>query len=102
MKIVGTRDGLATPNEVRQNASKLPGHTRWIWIDGGNHCQFGWYGFQPGDRFATIDASRQRHVMVDAMLELMRDVERDGQPPLVGDDRRGIPFRGRAPADIGL
>ncbi|MBA3890466.1 MAG: hypothetical protein H0X64_08040 [Gemmatimonadaceae bacterium] len=44
---VGTRDGLASPAEVRGNAGLLPAHTRWIWIEGGNHFQFGWYGFQP-------------------------------------------------------
>lgn len=75
IKIASTRDGLATPDEVRQNAAMLPGHTRWIWIEGGNHSRFGWYGFQPGDRLATIPASAQRQRMIDAVLATLHAVE---------------------------
>jgi pimeloyl-ACP methyl ester carboxylesterase len=71
-KIVGTRDGLASPEEVRQNASLLPGHTTWIWVEGGNHSQFGWYGFQPLDRRATIPAAAQREIMIEGVLDLLR------------------------------
>jgi pimeloyl-ACP methyl ester carboxylesterase len=67
-KVVGTRDGLASPEEVRANQQKLPPHTRWVWVDGGNHSQFGWYGFQPGDRFARISRDAQQQLMLRAML----------------------------------
>jgi pimeloyl-ACP methyl ester carboxylesterase len=40
-KISGTHDGLASREEVEANRSKLPPTTRWVWIDGGNHSQFG-------------------------------------------------------------
>ena len=72
-KIVGTRDGLASPAEVRHNARLLPAHTRWLWVDGGNHSQFGWYGFQPLDRRPRIDASIQRSTMIDGVLELLHN-----------------------------
>lgn len=71
-KIVGTRDGLASPDEVRQNAHLLPPHTRWIWIEGGNHSQFGWYGFQPMDRRARIPAAQQRNIMARGVMDLMQ------------------------------
>lgn len=71
-KIVGTRDGLASPAEVEANRSKLPAHTRWVWIPGGNHSQFGWYGFQPGDHRATIAATTQRALMTEAVLDALR------------------------------
>lgn len=71
-KIVGTRDGLASPEEVEGNRSKLPAATRWIWIEGGNHSHFGWYGFQPGDRRATMPAGQQRDTMVRAVLDALR------------------------------
>jgi pimeloyl-ACP methyl ester carboxylesterase len=71
-KIVGTRDGLATPAEVRGNASLLPPQTRWIWVDGGNHSQFGWYGFQPMDRRPRVSAAEQRSAMLDGVLDLLR------------------------------
>lgn len=70
-KIVGTRDGLATPAEVRRNAALLPPQTRWVWVEGGNHSQFGWYGFQPMDRPARLDGPTQRRIMIDAVLDLL-------------------------------
>jgi hypothetical protein len=72
-KIAGTRDGLASPGEVRQNADLLPLHTRWIWIEGGNHSQFGWYGFQPLDRRPRVSASMQRAVMIEGVLDMMHN-----------------------------
>lgn len=74
-KIVGTRDGLATPAEVEQNASLLPPHTRWLWVEGGNHSQFGWYGFQPMDRWPELGAAEQRAIMIQGVLDLLREVE---------------------------
>ena len=74
VKIVGTHDGLASRGEVEENAAKLPATTRWIWVEGGNHSQFGWYGFQPGDWPAAIEPSVQRQVMIDAVLEMLRQV----------------------------
>lgn len=74
-KIVGTRDGLASPDEVRQNAHLLPAQTRWVWVEGGNHSQFGWYGFQPLDRWAEISAAEQRSIMTQAVLDLLHSVD---------------------------
>ena len=79
-KIVGTRDGLASPAEVNANSGKLPKETRWVWIEGGNHSRFGWYGFQPGDRRATIPASEQRTSMIRAVLEAMTRASAQSQP----------------------
>jgi predicted alpha/beta-hydrolase family hydrolase len=70
-KIVGTRDGLASRAEVERNRAKLPADTRWVWIEGGNHSQFGWYGFQPGDHRATIDADVQRATMIHAVIDAL-------------------------------
>ncbi len=67
-KIVGTRDGLASRDEVEANRAKLPAATHWVWVEGGNHSQFGWYGFQPGDRRATIEAAAQRAAMIEAVI----------------------------------
>jgi len=78
-KIVGTHDGLASRAEVEGNRDKLPLSTRWEWIEGGNHSQFGWYGFQPGDRWAHIDATAQRDIMIRRVLELLAEVT--GHPP---------------------
>ena len=76
----GTRDGLATPADVERNRAKLPAATRWVWIEGGNHSQFGWYGFQPGDRRATVSAGQQREVMVRAVLDALRTAAIETKP----------------------
>ncbi len=76
-KIVGTRDGLASPDEVRDNRHLLPASTHWVWIEGGNHSQFGWYGFQPGDRFARITRGQQHTAMINAVLAALRQVKRN-------------------------
>lgn len=75
-KIVGTRDGLASPDEVNANRHNLPPSTRWVWVEGGNHSQFGWYGFQPGDRLAHIPADQQRLEMIQAVLATMQAASR--------------------------
>lgn len=71
-KIVGTKDGVATLEKAEANRKLLPPNTRWIQIEGGNHSQFGWYGFQPGDRFASISRDAQHRQMIDAVLETLR------------------------------
>jgi pimeloyl-ACP methyl ester carboxylesterase len=70
-KVAGTRDGLASRTAVEANRAKLPAATRWVWIEGGNHSQFGWYGFQPGDRRAEIDAETQRATMIQAVIDAL-------------------------------
>ncbi|MDQ3081145.1 MAG: alpha/beta hydrolase, partial [Gemmatimonadota bacterium] len=73
-KIVGTRDGLASPDEVRANQHLLPPSTHWVWIEGGNHSQFGWYGFQPGDRFARVSRGEQQAAMIRQVIAALRRV----------------------------
>ena len=70
-KVVGTRDGLASRAAVEANRTKLPAATRWVWIEGGNHSQFGWYGFQPGDRRARIAPATQRATMIQAVIDAL-------------------------------
>ena len=67
-KIVASRDGLATPARVQGSAANLPPDTTWVRIEGGNHSQFGHYGFQPGDRPAKISREEQQRRVLDAML----------------------------------
>jgi pimeloyl-ACP methyl ester carboxylesterase len=79
-KVVGTHDGIAPEQASNDNRHLLPAATRWIRIEGGNHSQFGWYGFQPGDHFAGIEAAEQRARMVAAILDMLRAVA-DSAPP---------------------
>lgn len=70
-KVYGTRDGVASPDAVAANRGLLPGNTRWVAIDGGNHSQFGYYGSQLFDGTPTISRERQqeltRAVLADAL-----------------------------------
>jgi len=77
-KIVGTRDGLASPAEVQANAPLVPMETVWTWVEGGNHSGFGWYGFQPGDRRSTIPVEEQREQMIKAVIAALRRMNGEG------------------------
>ncbi len=83
-KVAGTRDGLASPAEVKANARLLPTATHWVWIEGGNHSQFGWYGFQPGDRRSTIAAATQRSITREAVLASLRAADSIQPAPMKG------------------
>ncbi len=76
-KIVGTRDGIARPAGVEANRARLPAATRWVWVEGGNHSQFGWYGFQPGDRRASVSADSQHTVTIGAVLAALAEARRN-------------------------
>jgi Predicted hydrolase of the alpha/beta-hydrolase fold len=70
-KVYATNDGLASPGEVRRYAVNLPPQTRWVEIMGGNHSQFGWYGFQVGDHKATIGHAEQQAQLAEAVLSAL-------------------------------
>lgn len=69
--IYGTRDGLATQDELTASRALLPPDTVWVAIEGGNHAQFGWYGPQNGDNEATISREEQQTQIIDATAELL-------------------------------
>lgn len=73
-KVYGSRDGLASEEEVRQFATNLPTATRFTRVDGGNHAQFGWYGRQVGDRAAAISREEQQRQTVGAIVDQLRRV----------------------------
>ena len=71
-KILGTRDAVADLEKSEANRHLLPASTRWILLEGGNHSQFGWYGFQPGDRTATLGRAAQQAATIAAVREALR------------------------------
>lgn len=70
-KVLGTHDWIASIERSERNRHLLPGHTRWVILDGANHSQFGHYGFQPGDRFAAISRERQQELVVNEIQETL-------------------------------
>jgi pimeloyl-ACP methyl ester carboxylesterase len=77
-KILATLDWVASPGRARENAARLPPGTKWVLIEGGNHSQFGYYGFQFGDRFATISRDQQQSALVAAVVTALRSGDLSG------------------------
>ena len=67
-RIYGTRDTVADVEKLEANRINLPPDIMDVRIDGGNHSQFGHYGFQPGDWPATISREDQQRQTLTAVL----------------------------------
>src|SRR5438094_1121795 len=70
-RVYGTRDTVVGPDTRQQTSSNLPPATRMVEIDGGNHSQFGYYGFQPGDSAATITREAQQRLTRQALTDAL-------------------------------
>jgi pimeloyl-ACP methyl ester carboxylesterase len=73
-KVYGTRDTVADVDKIMANRAQLPAAARMVPIDGGNHSQFGYYGFQPGDWPATIAREEQQRQTLEALVAMLRAV----------------------------
>ncbi len=74
-KVSAGEDGLASPEEIKQFAPNLPVHTNFVMIKGGNHSQFGYYGFQLGSGTATISREEQQQKLFAAALNMLNEIE---------------------------
>lgn len=71
LSILGSEDqvlNMDSYNKAKPKAKNL----KQVVIDGGNHCQFGSYGFQKGDGEATITPENQQKQTADAILNFVR------------------------------
>jgi predicted alpha/beta-hydrolase family hydrolase len=75
-RVYGTRDTVADLDQLQQTRDNLPSSTRMVAIDGGNHSQFGYYGFQPGDSPATITRDTQQRLTRQALTDALEAVAR--------------------------
>ena len=71
-KVVGTNDRIAPIARSEENRALLPTSTRWVRIEGANHSQFGWYGFQPGDGMADVSREEQHATVINAVNAALR------------------------------
>ena len=71
-RVYGTRDTVADVDKLERTRPNLPPSTRIVAIDGANHSQFGYYGFQPGDWPATISREAQQAITRAALLDALR------------------------------
>ncbi|MEX2149796.1 MAG: alpha/beta hydrolase [Steroidobacteraceae bacterium] len=75
-KIYATHDGMAAAGKVLANKAKLPAHTRWVEIEGGNHAQFGRYIEPLADGEASISREQQEALTRSAIIRLLDEVEK--------------------------
>lgn len=71
IKIYASNDGIAAPEKVESGRARLPAHTEWLRIEGGNHAQFGHYSNQPGDGDAAISREAQQRIIRDALVRAL-------------------------------
>lgn len=74
LSLVGSRDGVINRKRLEGGRRFIPGRLKEVVIEGGNHAQFGSYGFQAGDGAATITAGDQRDETVRAILDWMKSL----------------------------
>jgi hypothetical protein len=77
--IYATLDGFASLEEIDASRVNLPDSTLWVEIEGGNHSQFGWYGFQKGDNLATISRQAQQEQVISSTMDLLQSLEEPSQ-----------------------
>jgi pimeloyl-ACP methyl ester carboxylesterase len=70
-RVYGTRDTVADVEKLEATRRNLPASTRMVAIDGGNHSQFGCYGFQPGDWPATVSRETQQRITRQALIDAL-------------------------------
>ncbi len=59
---------IVLPDTFSKAKSYLPNTTEYHTIQGGNHSQFGSYGFQKGDKASNISAKEQLDETIQLLL----------------------------------
>lgn len=73
LSVYGTLD-ISGTNRFDESRLNLPNDAEFVVIDGGNHAQFGDYGFQPGDNQATITRMDQQKEAVNATVKFLKEI----------------------------
>lgn len=71
LSILGSEDQVMDSDKIAEYRPMLPSDAVEVVISGGNHAQFGSYGFQTGDGSATITAFEQQVRTVEEMLDFI-------------------------------
>lgn len=77
LSVSGSRDGLATPEDVAERRALLPPDALMIEVEGMNHAQFGRYGPQRGDLEPTIDGAEAQSALTEAHVTALLGVDAD-------------------------
>lgn len=72
LSIWGSEDAFVTEDKINEKKYLLPAHTIYAKIEGGNHSQFGSYGFQKGDNPSTISADLQLIQIIESVTSMLK------------------------------
>jgi len=75
LSIAASEDGIITLDAVRNKTHLLPKTVEQVIIEGGNHAQFGDYGWQNGDMEAKISMEVQLNWTVEEMVKFIGNNE---------------------------
>ncbi len=71
LSLYGSEDKLLNREMYETDREFWPPDSTEVLLEGGNHCQFGNYGFQRGDGEATISRDEQQSQTVEEILNFM-------------------------------
>lgn len=77
LSVSGSRDGLATPEDIEASRANLPGDARFEVIDGAVHSFFGDYGPQRGDGEPTISHDEARTQISNLTVAAVQSIAAD-------------------------
>jgi pimeloyl-ACP methyl ester carboxylesterase len=72
VSIWGAVDGLTTEQDIEDSKARLPAHTKYVRIEGGNHTQFYYTDtLQDGDNPAQISRDQQQAIVEQEIALLL-------------------------------
>lgn len=71
LSVYGSNDGVMQKDKYEKYFNNLPENTKEKVIEGGNHCNFGDYGFQKGDNPSNIDSKIQAQITSKLIREFV-------------------------------
>lgn len=72
ISIIGSEDMGIDKAKLDETSKNLPEDTEFYIIKGGNHSQFGDYGFQKGDNIADISPEEQLKLITNRILKYLK------------------------------
>ncbi|WP_423189795.1 alpha/beta hydrolase [Alkalibacterium sp. f15] len=73
LSITGSNDAVLNLDQYEQTKDLLPEDTTYVTIDGGNHSNFGHYGFQTGDMESNLSREEQQDEIVHYISDFLND-----------------------------
>ncbi len=73
LSITASEDGIMERDKFEAGKTRLPAHSDFYEIAGGNHSGFGEYGFQDNDGVATISIEAQQIIVVEQLQKFFTE-----------------------------